>query len=70
MPDPHTESGSQDIIIIPAQESMVSLHDVGDFGVEGAVPTRANRTSFESPTVRVYAMEKSVTEISPLHLVL
>ena len=28
MPDPHTESGSQDIIIIPAQESMVSLHDV------------------------------------------
>ena len=28
MPDPHTESGSQDIIIIPSQESMVGLHDV------------------------------------------
>lgn len=28
MPDPHTESGSQDLIIIPASESLVSLHDV------------------------------------------
>lgn len=28
MPDPHTESGSQDLVIVPAQESLVSLHDV------------------------------------------
>ena len=28
MPNPHAESGSQDIVSIPAQESMVSLHDV------------------------------------------
>ena len=28
MQNPHAETGSQDIVIIPAQESMVSLHDV------------------------------------------
>ena len=28
MPDPHTETGSQDVIVINATESLVSLHDV------------------------------------------
>jgi hypothetical protein len=28
MTDPHTESGSQDVVVISATESLVSLHDV------------------------------------------
>lgn len=28
MPDPHTETGSQDLVIVSASESLVSLHDV------------------------------------------
>ncbi len=28
MPDPHTETGSQDVVVISATESLVSLHDV------------------------------------------
>ena len=28
MPDPHTETGSQDVVVINATESLVGLHDV------------------------------------------
>ena len=28
MPDPHTETGSQDVVVISATESLVSLHGV------------------------------------------